>query len=159
MLFRRGRKDRKATVSKVNAAKAPVSVVSPEVNKHIADDDAAAASAQTDPDQADVSAQLLAAQLRTLRAQISPHFLYNALNAVAAIIPMDPHRARELLLDFADFTRYTLRHEAELTGCRTGGNGPGAHAFTSSGSPTPAASSSSRIALDLGSMRALVYQT
>lgn len=113
MLFRRGRKDRKATVSKANAAKAPVSVVSPEVNKHIADDDAAAASAQTDPDQADVSAQLLAAQLRTLRAQISPHFLYNALNAVAAIIPMDPHRARELLLDFADFTRYTLRNEAD----------------------------------------------
>lgn len=62
----------------------------------------------------DAAAQVIAAELRTLRAQISPHFLYNALNAVAGIIPQDPPRARDLLLDFADFTRYTLQADAEL---------------------------------------------
>lgn len=75
--------------------------VSPEVHREIQDD-------------ADLAAQVLAAELRTLRAQISPHFLYNALNAIAGVIPTDPHQARELLLDFADFTRYTLRDGAEM---------------------------------------------
>ena len=36
---------------------------------------------------------------------MSPHFIHNALNAIAAFIRTDPDRARELLLEFADFTR------------------------------------------------------
>ena len=39
--------------------------------------------------------QLIDAQLRSLRAQISPHFIYNSLNAIAGLIPSDPVRARE----------------------------------------------------------------
>lgn len=49
------------------------------------------------------------AELRALRAQISPHFIYNSLAAIASFIRTDPVRARELLLEFADFTRYSLR--------------------------------------------------
>jgi two-component system LytT family sensor kinase len=49
------------------------------------------------------------AELRALRAQISPHFLYNALAAVAANIHEDPEVAREQLTDFAEFTRYLFR--------------------------------------------------
>src|SRR5579875_1186271 len=49
------------------------------------------------------------AELRALRAQISPHFLYNALAAVAANIHEDPEAAREQLIDFAEFTRYLFR--------------------------------------------------
>ena len=49
------------------------------------------------------------AELRALRAQISPHFVYNTLTAVASFTRTDPDRARELLLEFADFTRYALR--------------------------------------------------
>ena len=49
------------------------------------------------------------AELRALRAQISPHFIYNSLTAVASFTRTDPDRARELLLEFADFTRYALR--------------------------------------------------
>jgi two-component system LytT family sensor kinase len=52
---------------------------------------------------------LAEAELRALRAQISPHFIYNSLSAVATFVRTDPERARELLLEFADFTRYAFR--------------------------------------------------
>jgi two-component system LytT family sensor kinase len=51
------------------------------------------------------------AELRALRAQISPHFVYNALAAVAGHIHTDPEEARELLTEFAEFTRYAFRTE------------------------------------------------
>jgi two-component system LytT family sensor kinase len=53
--------------------------------------------------------RLAQAELRALRAQISPHFIYNALAAVAGEIHPRPEEARELLIDFAQFTRYLFR--------------------------------------------------
>jgi two-component system LytT family sensor kinase len=53
--------------------------------------------------------RLAQAELRALRAQISPHFIYNALAAVAGEIHEQPEQARELLIDFAEFTRYLFR--------------------------------------------------
>src|SRR5690606_37074354 len=44
-----------------------------------------------------------------------PHFIYNALNTVASFVRTDPDRARELLLEFADFTRYSFRATGEYT--------------------------------------------
>ena len=55
------------------------------------------------------------AELRALRAQISPHFIYNSLAAIASFVRTDPDRARELLLEFADFTRYAFRRGGEFT--------------------------------------------
>lgn len=55
------------------------------------------------------------AELRALRAQISPHFIYNSLAAIASFVRTDPARARELLLEFADFTRYALRRGGAFT--------------------------------------------
>ena len=55
------------------------------------------------------------AELRSLRAQISPHFIYNSLGAIASFVRTDPDRARELLLEFADFTRYALRRGGSFT--------------------------------------------
>jgi two-component system LytT family sensor kinase len=55
--------------------------------------------------------RLARAELRALRAQISPHFIYNALAAVASYIHTRPDEARELLTDFAEFTRYAFRRE------------------------------------------------
>ena len=52
---------------------------------------------------------LARSELRALRAQISPHFIYNTLNTIAAFIRTEPDRARELLLEFADFTRRAFR--------------------------------------------------
>ena len=59
--------------------------------------------------------RLAEAELRALRAQISPHFIYNALTAIASSVHTDPARARELLLDFADFTRYSFRKHGQFT--------------------------------------------
>jgi two-component system LytT family sensor kinase len=59
--------------------------------------------------------RLMEAELRALRAQISPHFIYNSLTAIASFTRSDPDRARELLLEFADFTRYALRRGGEFT--------------------------------------------
>jgi two-component system LytT family sensor kinase len=59
--------------------------------------------------------RLMEAEVRALRAQISPHFIYNSLNAIASFVRTDPERARELLLEFADFTRYSFRRHGEFT--------------------------------------------
>jgi len=55
------------------------------------------------------------AELRALRAQISPHFIYNSLAAIASFVRTDPDRARDLLLEFADFTRYAFRRGGAFT--------------------------------------------
>jgi two-component system LytT family sensor kinase len=55
------------------------------------------------------SQRLAHAELRALRAQISPHFVYNALAAIAGYIHSNPDQARELLTEFAEFTRYAFR--------------------------------------------------
>jgi two-component system, LytTR family, sensor kinase len=56
--------------------------------------------------------ELLArAELRALRAQISPHFVYNALAAVANSIHASPDEARDLLSEFAEFIRYAFARE------------------------------------------------
>ena len=58
---------------------------------------------------------LMEAELRALRAQISPHFIYNSLGAIASFVRTDPERARALLLEFADFTRYSFRRHGDFT--------------------------------------------
>ncbi|WP_329025491.1 sensor histidine kinase [Streptomyces sp. NBC_00690] len=59
--------------------------------------------------------RLIEAEIRALRAQISPHFIFNSLAAIASFVRTDPGRARELLLEFADFTRYSFRRHGEFT--------------------------------------------
>jgi signal transduction histidine kinase len=48
-------------------------------------------------------------ELKALRAQINPHFLFNALNAIASLIHTDPERADEAVEQLAEVFRYTLR--------------------------------------------------
>jgi two-component system, LytTR family, sensor kinase len=60
-------------------------------------------------------ARAASAELRALRAQISPHFVYNALTAISSLVRTEPERARELLGEFADFTRYSFRRQGEFT--------------------------------------------
>jgi two-component system, LytTR family, sensor kinase len=59
--------------------------------------------------------RLAEAEVRALRAQISPHFVYNSLTAIASFVRTDPERARDLLLEFADFTRYSFRRHGDFT--------------------------------------------
>jgi len=73
-------------------------------------------STQVELAELDVSrARLAEAEVRALRAQISPHFIFNALTAIASFVRSDPERARELLLEFADFTRYSFRRHGQFT--------------------------------------------
>lgn len=51
----------------------------------------------------------VAAELRALRAQINPHFLFNALNSVAALTRTRPAEAESVVERLADLFRYTLR--------------------------------------------------
>ncbi|MCX4682906.1 histidine kinase [Kitasatospora purpeofusca] len=59
--------------------------------------------------------RIIEAEIRALRAQISPHFIFNSLAAIASFVRTDPERARELLLEFADFTRYSFRRQGDFT--------------------------------------------
>ena len=49
------------------------------------------------------------AELRALRAQIDPHFLFNSLHSISALTVADPAAARRMCLLLADFLRDTLR--------------------------------------------------
>jgi two-component system, LytTR family, sensor histidine kinase AlgZ len=48
------------------------------------------------------------AELRALKAQINPHFLYNSLNSISALTSIDPAKAREMCVQLAAFLRSTL---------------------------------------------------
>lgn len=52
------------------------------------------------------------AELAALQAQIEPHFLFNALNTIAAFTRTEPDEARRLVLSFAEYCRSTLRQPA-----------------------------------------------
>ena len=49
------------------------------------------------------------AELRALRAQVNPHFLYNSLNSISALTGSDAAAARRMCLLLAEFLRTTLR--------------------------------------------------
>jgi sensor histidine kinase YesM len=53
------------------------------------------------------------AQLSSLESRIRPHFLFNALNAVLALIPEDPKRAEEVLERFTGLLRASLRADGD----------------------------------------------
>ncbi len=57
----------------------------------------------------DLRLQSSKSELKALRAQINPHFLFNALNAIASLIHTDPARADEAVEQLAEVFRYTLR--------------------------------------------------
>lgn len=48
------------------------------------------------------------AELRSLKFQINPHFVFNALNSISALTEIDPQRAKQMIIKLSDFLRYTL---------------------------------------------------
>ncbi len=48
------------------------------------------------------------AELKALKAQVNPHFLFNSLNSISALTTSDPTRAREMCILLAEFLRMTL---------------------------------------------------
>jgi two-component system sensor histidine kinase AlgZ len=62
----------------------------------------------------ELEARLMAqdAELRMLRTQIDPHFLFNSLNSISALTSINPAGARAMTLQLADFFRHSLGLEA-----------------------------------------------
>ena len=56
---------------------------------------------------------LTQAELRLLQAQVNPHFLFNALNTISAVIRRDPDKARDLIQHLSQFFRRNLKHNIE----------------------------------------------
>lgn len=63
------------------------------------------------------------AELKMLRYQPNPHFLFNPLNSTSALVCEDPERAEQMLNEFSEFLRYSLTHTG-IGNVRI--NGPGA---------------------------------
>jgi two-component system, LytTR family, sensor kinase len=51
------------------------------------------------------------AELSRLRQQLQPHFLFNSLNSISALVGSQPERARHMIQQLSDFLRGTLRKE------------------------------------------------
>jgi two-component system, LytTR family, sensor histidine kinase AlgZ len=58
----------------------------------------------------EIQARVLArdSELKALKAQVNPHFLFNSLNSISALTSIDAGRAREMCILLADFLRKTL---------------------------------------------------
>jgi len=49
-----------------------------------------------------------AAQLQMLRYQLNPHFLFNSLNSIRALVEEDKNRAKSMITELSEFLRYSL---------------------------------------------------
>ncbi len=54
------------------------------------------------------------AELRSLKFQINPHFIFNSLNSMSALTEIDPKKAKQMIIKLADFLRYTLANNDRL---------------------------------------------
>lgn len=63
--------------------------------------------------QAQLGEALRAAELRLLKSQLNPHFLFNALNGLRSLIADEPNRARDAVTHLARTLRYTLASSDE----------------------------------------------
>jgi two-component system, LytTR family, sensor kinase len=53
-------------------------------------------------------------ELKMLRSQINPHFLFNSLNSISSLTITDPEKAREMIIKLSEFMRYALSKKDEL---------------------------------------------
>ncbi len=69
---------------------------------------------ETELAQAQLGEALHAAELRALKSQLNPHFLFNSLNSVRALIADDPEGAQAAVTQLARMLRYSLSAQEEL---------------------------------------------
>ena len=62
---------------------------------------------------AELASRLAQAKLQALRLQLQPHFLFNALNAIATLVHKDPHRADDMIANLSDLLRASLETTAQ----------------------------------------------
>ena len=61
-------------------------------------------------EEASLRAQLAQAQLRALKMQLHPHFLFNTLHSISSLVLEDPPKANNMIARLGDFLRLTLDH-------------------------------------------------
>jgi two-component system, LytTR family, sensor kinase len=64
-------------------------------------------------EQSSLKAQLAEAQLRALKMQLHPHFLFNTLHSISSLVLEDAARANTMIARLGDFLRLTLDHSDE----------------------------------------------
>lgn len=57
---------------------------------------------------------LVKAELNLIQAQVNPHFLFNALNTIVAVVRKDPDQARSLLLHLSNYFRKNLKRSSDM---------------------------------------------
>ena len=77
--------------------------------------------------QSSLKTQLAQAQLRALKMQLHPHFLFNTLHSISSLVLEDPPKANSMIARLGDFLRLTvdnseqqlvtLKEETEFLGC------------------------------------------
>ncbi|GLO61780.1 sensor histidine kinase [Vibrio sp. MACH09] len=58
------------------------------------------------------------AEIKLLHAQINPHFLFNALNTISAVVRKDPTKARALIQHLSHFFRSNLKQNVDIVSLR-----------------------------------------
>ena len=53
--------------------------------------------------------QLAKSEISNLQQQFQPHFLFNSLNSISALVKMQPEKAREMIYNLSDFLRKTIQ--------------------------------------------------
>ncbi|MET4107065.1 histidine kinase [Hymenobacter sp. UYP22] len=56
-----------------------------------------------------LAAAVREAEMRTLKAQINPHFMFNGLNNIRALVMEDPARTRDMITHLSDLLRYSIQ--------------------------------------------------
>ncbi len=64
---------------------------------------------QAEVDKWKLTAAAREAEMRTLQAQLNPHFLFNGLNNIRALVMEDPARARAMMTHLAELLRYSMQ--------------------------------------------------
>jgi LytS/YehU family sensor histidine kinase len=72
-----------------------------------------ARTAQLQAQSAELQAQLAEARLTVLRARLNPHFLFNTLNAVSALVAKDPRGVRDMIALLSELLRHALAESTE----------------------------------------------
>jgi two-component system LytT family sensor kinase len=52
-------------------------------------------------------------ELKMLRSQINPHFLFNSLNSISSLTVTNPEKARDMVVKLSEFMRYALSRKDE----------------------------------------------
>lgn len=64
---------------------------------------------RSEVERAQLAASVKEAELRSLKSQVNPHFIFNSLNSLRALIDEDPARARQSVTQLANLLRYSLQ--------------------------------------------------